>query len=286
MTATVKVKAIDLSGWQSMMRQLTEALWGSGQNGDLHQLVRVEAGQTAWDMMNALGPRSREGSLKDIENNLRSTLSVNPKFENLKGDQTRSTKYANWTWLTSSDLHLLGINQEDNRRDASADEALKIHFATKRKGGRGKAYIELGRHGVQHVMKLNRTRVKSGVFNDVKRYLGASVGQLKASFAATALKLIPGKRVPGWVRSQFGNVEANGKMIFNDAALNRRENPTMEFGSRAKGVETNPVVREAIERALTNRVAKLKKKVEQLKAGYTYDWNNGRVFKRRVQAES
>lgn len=276
--------SIDFSGMAEDLRQMYAVMIGNGhgETGDLNRVAEIEAGQMAWDISMALGPATKEGAKKYIERDLKQYLTDKPRYLNLSADQQESSAYSEFRWLYAGPNFLVGINMEDDRTDAGVAEALQFVRAGQKTGSRGKAWEHLGNRGRQHILRLNRTRVSrstlSGAYRQIRDTL---VGEMRATFASAAKLLLPAKRVPGWVEEKIAQVEAKGKTHFAPMRGEGSE-AYLEFGSHAKGVESNPKVREKIQGAVDQRRFKLNAKIQKLIQGYTYDFENGRVFKSRA----
>lgn len=272
----------DMTGLSRFVSELSGAVFGNGQDGDIHRILKTESGQLAWDISQALGPGSKdEGDTKAMRD-VKGFLTTLPAYSNLDEEQQYS-HYGDFTWLQAGPAFLVGINDEDNQPTASGEDALIYLRAGQKQGSRGKAYIDLGTRGRQHIKRLNRTRVSSSAFRYVARSIQDKVGTLRASFAFAAAQLIPGKRIPAWISRHFAT-KANGRAIFNDAGLNG-ENPFLEFGSSAPGVESNSKITEAIAGQIEKRKRILQAKIKKVLRGYAYDWNTGRVFHRNEAKE-
>lgn len=269
----------DLKGLSRLVSSLSGALFGNGEDGDLHRVLKTEGGQLAWDISQNLGPATKDAGNAKVERQAKAFLTTLPGYSNLEEGQQYSGT-ADFTWLQAGPGFLLGINDEDNQMNASGSDALTYMRAGQRSGSRGKAFVELGRRGKQKILRLNRTRVSKSAFNSATRAIKEKFGTLRASFAFTAAKLIPGKRVPQWISRHFGT-RANGRAVFNEAGLSHPTEPFLEFGSTSPGVESNPAIVEAIGSGTTRRKILLEAKLKKVLAGYAYDWNTGRVFNRR-----
>lgn len=269
----------DMRGLNQLVSALSGALSGTAQDGDLHRLLKTEAGQLAWDISEALGPSSADSAVAKAERDMKQFLTTRPAYSNLDEGQQYSS-YADFTWLQAGPQFLDGINDEDNQPGASAEDA-KVFLRTGQKtGSRGNHYVELGRRGKQRIRRINRTRISKSAFKSVLGEIKNKIGTLRASFAFTASQLIPQKRIPNWIAKHFPS-HASGRAIFNDAGLSSPDAPYIEFGSTAAGVENNPVIVEAIRGKVERRKHILADKIKKVFAGYAYDWNTGRVFRRR-----
>lgn len=269
----------DLKGLTALVSALGGALFSSGQDGDLHRVLKSEAGQLAWDISERLGPKTKDAGDNKAERDVKQFLTTRPVYSNLDESQQYSG-YSDYTWLQAGPNFLLGINDEDNQPGASGDDALAYLRAGQKTGGRGKAQIELGQRGKQRLYQLNRTRVSKSAMRGALLAIKEKFGTLRASFAFTASELIPSKRIPAWLKKHFAT-HANGRAVFNPAGLSHPTEPFIEFGSTAKGVESNPRIASAIHDGVEHRKALTAAKLKKVIAGYAYDWNTGRVFNRR-----
>jgi len=204
-----------------------------------------------------------------------------------------SARYSGFTWLTAGRKNgsfLLGINNEDLQTRAGSDEVMKFYRTGQTGRDRGDAYQRLGYRGTskknggkgrQSVLRLNRIKVSKSSFNAVRRMIQEKFGQAKASFARTASILLPAKPIPGWIRKQFDAVVANGKTIFDDSQLAHPTNPSITFGSRAKGVQSNPGMARIINSAVEHRKYIITSTINKVFSDYTYNWKTGQVFRTR-----
>jgi hypothetical protein len=269
----------DLQGLSRLVSRLSGALFSNGEDGDLHRVLKVEGGQLAWDISERLGPASKEKAEDKAERDVKRFLTDRPVFSNLGEDQQYSSM-ADFTWLEAGPGFLVGINDEDNQVGAGTGDAAKFFRGSQKAGSRGKAYIDLGKRGKQHVYRLNRTRVSRSALRSVVKTIKDKFGTLRASFAFTAAQLLPQKRVPVWISRHFAT-NANGRSVFDLSGLSHPTEPFLEFGSTAPGVESNPEVVKAIHEATENRKVVMEAKMNKVLDGYAYDYNTGAVFNRR-----
>ena len=280
---SITVDQPDMTGLNELVSGLNGALIGSGGDGDIHRVLKSEAGQLAWDISQSLGPSTKSDALGKIERDMKQFLTTKPAYSNLDSDQQYSS-VADFTWLQAGPNFLVGINDEDNMPGASGGEAVAILRAGQKSTPRGKAYVSLGRRGKQHVYRLNRTRIAPSAFRAAKSLLSGKVGLLRASFAFAASVLIPAKRIPEWIAAHFPS-RAQGRAVFSDAGLSHPTEPFIEFGSNAAGVESNPRISSKISGAVERRKVITRVKIQNVLKGYAYDWNTGRVFRRRESGD-
>jgi hypothetical protein len=245
--------------------------------------LRTEAGLLAADISDAMGPRSKEAADQKADRDVKKFLTDRPEYSNLEESQQYSSS-SDFTWLAAGPQFLLGINDEDNQLGASAEDAIGFYRAGQKYGSRGRARELIGSRGKQKIYRINRTRVSGSALRSVVSQVKDRFGILRASFAATSRELLPNKRFPKWVEKWIAS-RADGRSIFRDEGLNHPTEPYLEFGSTAAGVESNPYLVEKISGAVEKRKFTLAAKLKKVISGYCYDWNTGRVFKRREAME-
>lgn len=269
---------------------------GQGGEGDAQRFIRTEAGQYADALQKGLGPRTEKQGNEKVFKAMRSVFfPILPEVKMLpvkaRGHQS------DLTWLFAGKKYLVGAAPEDVLPNASSEDMREIFKRANR--SRGAAWRNLGEvdsmradakgklrphykrfNGAQHAIKMNRIVVSMSAFKGLLLETARSVGQLKASLAYTANKLV-GKNYPSWISRHF-DTKANGRAIFDDSALNHPTNPTMVFGTSAKGVQSNPYIVDALARATEKRKHLIESKIRKVLKGYTYNWNTGQVFKAQV----
>lgn len=291
MTPELTISKVDTRGLSQVLAEMAGIFTARGGSASMiQQFIRSEAGQLAADAANILGPKNVTKAKDKAESNVKSLL--NSDFSDQAGEAKYTTftrtsqmesSYPDWHWLTAGPNFLLGVKNQDLRPDADGDEAMKIFRAAQKSGARGKSYVRIGTHvgpkgNRQAVMQLNRVRVSKSAFAKVKQSIYAKFGEAKASFAATAIKLLPGKTFPAFVMDKLAAVEESGKTIFDDSGLSDAKNPSITFGSRAPGVESNPYMVDALQRAVKNREYRSAAKLEKLIKGAVYNLKTGQVY--------
>jgi hypothetical protein len=272
-----EVSTVDTSVLERKFSELHGALLGNGASeGNLQDALRVEAGQCAWKIAKALGPGTKANAIKQLDKEMLGYFRTTPSTTNI-GQESES--YADFTWLYASPYALVGINDEDNQTGADAGAVLQMLRGGQKAVPRGNAWVRIGKRGKQVIMRLNRTRVSARAFNGARREIANRFGQSKASFAATAARLLPNKPIPAWVRDKIPTVEGNGKTFLDEYGL-ASETPSIEFGSRAPGVESNKWMVQKIQDGIESSIATLTKKVERIVEGQTYNFNTGQTFRK------
>lgn len=268
---------IDITALNAKLGQFQRALLGSGAGQDgMARLLSQEAGQLAWEIGNQLGPRTKAAAGKKLDADLKRSFYTASTKTNLAAEQQFS-KYPAFTWLYASKPALVGFEDRLDAREETIEQLLQRHYTALK--DKKKGWQNVGKRGGQQIMLVKKTMILQRQKATIRRLILARVGQSRASWARTAAELTPVKRIPKWVQDQITAVTANGKSVYNPTGLASRETPVLEFGSRAKGVETNDRMRTKINRAIKRREKIIADKVKKVLAGYTYDWNTGQVFR-------
>lgn len=267
----------DMRGYSRFVEGLQNALIGTGQDGDMALVCKVEARQLALGIAGALGPKSKEAGAKKIEKDIRKEFAPGPA-QIFEASKRKSRVFETGiTWLYAGPSFLVGVRDEDFQPQMGVD-AMRKQFTAARTAGfpRGNVQTALGMRGQQGVVRWNRAIVSKERFAALENTMFSRVGRLKAMFAFTAYKL-GAKRIPAWVHDQFSKVEADGTAIFRFVGTG--PNFAIEFGARAPGVASNPHIQKAIHGQVELRKHKLLEKIKKVLIGYTYDWNTGAVFR-------
>jgi hypothetical protein len=289
----------DLSLLNERLGNFMGALIGTGQGGDIHRFLAVEAAQLSADISRAVGPASVEKAKAGVDRSLkfvfRSTRKdgETPISSNLTEEQS-SSSVSDFKWIYAFKKNgggVLGINNEDDLRGTNDAATLETVLRAGLKHKRGHAYEELGKRGKMHIMRLNRVLIQKAAWVRLQKTILARAGKMRASFAYTTFALNKqfglsvSERMPAFVKRhvQAGD-KVGGRAIFNLAALASPTNPSITFGSSAKGVVSNPYVAAKIGGVIAGRSHKIAKKMKQVIAGYSYNWNTGAVFKSQVDS--
>ena len=271
-----QIADVDLSGLMQFNSALFGVLKGTGQDGDMQRLVQTEAGQLGDSIQEQIGPKSISKASKSAAHEIKRYISFKPDRPTINEP---SKKYGGFTWLYASPYAVLGIDDSDNYIHEEGPAALSLFRQAQKSRDRGDSYLELGKRGKQHFMRLNRSRVSRKAFAYVQAVISGRVGEMKSTFAFAANQLI-GKNYPEWVARHFPS--ARGKTIFDGSQKNDPECPSISFGSRAPGINSNPYVVKKIAGAVEARKRIIASKIDKVLKGYAYDWNTGRIFRPQV----
>ena len=285
MKAELKTE-IDLTGLTKFNSQLFGALLGTGQGGigDAHQFVKTEAGQLAWDISNQFGPKTKAQGDKKIDADARKVFFT---LQSKSGGDVPVWTGAKagsgdiqWLFASPNRKYIVGADRDDVHPRMGVAGMKEISKRASR--DRGPRWKDTGtKRGNYRVMLINRLIVSGTSFARFVREQSKKVGLLRASFAYAASKLVTSKRIPQWISNHFGS-KALGRAIFDPDKLNHPTFPSVAFGSTAKGVVSNPYIVDKIARAVEKRKHLAASKIKKVIKGYTYDWNTGQVFKKKV----
>lgn len=264
----------DISVLSYKVSELVGILVGRGEDGDISRALTVEAGQCAWRIANTIGPRKKESGEQAVARDVKKYVTTYPTYTNVKPESS----YAGFAWLSAGPEYLVGIGNDDNISDATVSGVIERYYQERKKPLRGLATVRLGKRGKQAILRVNRVRANPGAYAGAVKSIQSRVGQSKASWARTAVELLPNKRVPAWVLNQIAQVVSNGKSILDTKGMDFPTSPELEFGSRAKGVESNPFMRSRIQQAISVTEKALQSKLNKVVAGQAYNWNTGQVF--------
>jgi hypothetical protein len=271
----------DISKLAELVSGLNGALIGNGATpGDGERMIQTETGQLAGRIGDAVGPKTQSAANKRIDRDIKQQLTVLPRYSIFeREEQSESSAYSDFTWLTASPYSLTGINSEDDQSSASGAAAYEMLRAGQKSVPRGNAYVHLGARGKQAVVRLNRIRVTTAAFNFVRNKIRESTGELRASFYAVAKHYVPSKPIPGWIARKIDQAEAKGKTSHRDSGMTGGSEAFVEFAARSAGLASNPRLISKVEGAIERSRFILASKLKKLVAGYAYNFQTGAVYR-------
>jgi hypothetical protein len=263
---------------------------------DKKTVLRAEAGQWAGQIAAQLGPRTEATGKKSVKASFkRNYFPLKPRVDFYQG--SRAGK-GDIQWLFSTNkkiIALVGADPENIKLGMSASALRKLPFKPTTK----RAWEDLGTvtgfekdkkgrlrpvttkfNGSQRAYRLNRLIVDWSAYQSMMTRAIASIGKLRATFAYTASKLL-GTQQPPFITRHFPGM-VNGRAIFDESKLNHPTNPSITFGSRAKGVISNNRIADVIESSAKKRAEVISAKVKKILSGYAYDLKTGATFKPRA----
>lgn len=268
---------IDLSGLNGLIYDFQDALIGAGEDGDLPKTVKDQGRLLAWEASTQLGPKKESRGEAKVLADVKQTFAPGPvevfEFSKRQGAGGDS----GLTWLYSGPDFLVGVPQE-NLQPAMSATTMRSKQRELNEQVKGKAWTQIGKRGKQVVMKWNRIVVKRSAFESLLKMKNKRVGRMRATFAYAAHRLGM-DRIPRWISRHFETVAADGAAIYNDAKLNDRTAPSIEFGSSVPGIEN---FTEQINNAVDRRFHLLTAKIQNIISGYAGDCSAGRRIKRKA----
>lgn len=285
MTATPYIKSVDTRGLTQLVGEIASIFYARRATPNMVQrFVKTEAASLAGEIAHQIGPAGVEEMMegitldvKKILNRAFSDRNQSPNYSNLSETQQESS-IADFTWLAAGPNFLLGINNEDLQLQAGTDAAYEMFRVGQAQGGRGAAYVPLGKHYRQNVVRLNRTRVSIAAFNGVIARVKKTVGEAKAVFVSTCYKLGGRRRFRTWVTDKIEQAEEKEKVIFDEMGLKNAANPSITFGGDAPGFESNPKIRAAMDGAVKFREYQMTQRLEKMIRGAVMKINTGQVY--------
>ena len=269
---------IDMRELTRLISSLWFAIAGSGvEHGDMQSILKTEAGQLAWEISEQIGPKTLAAGNRKLEKDMRRTffpLASGPA-EQFDGKQGKSTDLWLFSYNKNGNSFLVGAHQSDIVGNGTNLKPILYGDNSRR----GAVWGRVGNRGKQGVVILNRKVVTESAYANLAASIRKQFGQMRASFARTAQELVPKKRIPAWVGAQIQATIGNGKSLFNMAGLNNKTDPFIEFGSRARGVVSNPKISEKIHNATKSRMMVVADNLKKVISGYKYQWDTGQCYK-------
>ena len=254
--------AVDLTGFNQLIRDLEDSLVGYGEKSDLQKTLKTEAGLLAAEISNQLGPRKKADGERNIFNDAKRSFAEITVPEVFTGSQAGIGPIR---WLFGSEKlnYLVGALKEDIQPRLS-----KSRMREAQKKQRGVKWFEISRsirgRRQRHVL-IDRTIVAKGRIAEFVRMASKRVGRMRATFAYAAA-MCGVKNIPQWVKIHFDDVTAEGRAIFDQSKLSDKKNPQIVFGGRAPGLHN---FSEPIERAIHVRTMKVADKIAKIIQAYS-----------------
>lgn len=305
MTDTITAE-YDLSKLVKQISGLNGALLGAGAtDGDLQNLLRVEAGQLHADIAKSLGPKTKakadERVLKDVKGVF---FPIFPEVTVFGGDQRGHS--ADFQWLFASKKgpgYVVGADSEDIMPGLSAESMGEIYYranhlrgrawhdlgeqshVTQNKSGSLRQHYKASRTG-QHAMKINRIIVQKSNFDALVKIIQKKSGELRASFYAVARHYAPKVVVPGWIEPKMETVLAKGKAAYRDTLTPDNPQAFIESTFKAPGLSSNPRIQRVIQGAMDHRAKIVFAKLKKVISGYKYSFETGATFKPKTMEQA
>jgi hypothetical protein len=266
-TATVNTK-----GLGQLINDLRTALIGSGQKGDLTEIVVDETRRLAMECGKAPTLKQRHRLETSIKRDIGSVFLAMPS-------QPIPAKHRHGKeleWLAAGPNFLIGARKNQilagsSNLSAQAGGGIRQLLYKLRGKLPKKKYEDVGKHGKQLVRIPNRVMVSKTAITGLFYTLKKRVGIRDASFAETAKKLGESK-ISATISRHF----PTKKNITQLEGLKNPENPVITFGSNAKGV--SGIVRK-VHAAVEVRKRKIQARIKLILRGYAKDNSTGIIRK-------
>lgn len=257
---------IDLSGLGSLIKGIRNALIGTGQKGDLTELVSDETRRLAMEISrpNSKAQKKTESSIRRDIGKVFMALPAKP----FSGEKRHGSGVE---WLAAGPNFLLGALPEQILK-SGANKSLFYRSKGKLPESRTRT---VGTHGQQKVILSNRFMVSRAKIHALFTQIKKRVGIRDASFAETAQALKESK-IPAASSRHF----PTNKNITQLGGLANAENPTITFGSNAIGVG---FLQGKVARAVKTRTRKMAHRLELILTGYAKDHNAGHAVNKRAK---
>ena len=252
-------------------------LFGRGATGgELEAMLVAENGQCFTRMGDAAGPKTLPSAKKKIIKDLNSALMIFPT-SNLSAEQKYSST-ADFTWLYAAPAALVGINDEDMQKSASAEQAVAFLRVTQKSVPRGNRYERIGTRGIQSIMRINRVAVSRVAYNGALNMLLEKTGQLRAACYRIAKQCGSKKRVPAWLEKKFAAVAANGKSVLNESGLRNGAESFIESTIHTPGLVSNDRLARKMQAAINASAEGIRRKAGKILQGAKYVFETGQTY--------
>lgn len=252
MTTTVDMTKLA----QSLRRYETEL------GMSLPKVVKYQAGLFKQEVVNSLPPRNRKKSSEQAVKDTKKVFFAGKEGTQLHPFFGPKAEGNGIRWLYAGDKYLVGAYPDDWKPGMSVVEMQREMSAYRNGLFRGAGWHKLKKRGNQYVYRINRTIIRRGELEKLRKQITANFGKLKASFAVDWEKFQIARALPAWIRKHLP--EAKGRTL--DMAFGSR--PFVELISNAHGV-TKPQAIKAIQAATKKRVAAMAADIRnQLKGVY------------------
>lgn len=275
----LQVQSIDVSGVGFLANGIHHALIGTGNGGDLKDVITDETRKLALEC--GSNPTARQQ--KKMESFIRRDIGkvfIGRLARPFMGDKSKGNGI---TWLSAGPNFLAGVPDDRllyNKVSLAGGGAKSILY-----GSRGKSFtqgpkwldVADSHKGInnstihQHVEIANRFMVGRGVISGLFAALKKRIGIRDASFAETAQKLGESS-LPQKTTAHF----PTGHNVTKVLGL-VGDNPEITFGSDAKGVAG---LSEKVKKSVATRERKMRYRLNLILSGYAQDNSSGRTIRR------
>lgn len=209
------------------------ATWSKVAGVSLAEGMRKQAALLKWELMESAPPKNLAKSKAKAKKDSKKTFFPNPS-DPFSGPK-KTGKGMIWLYAGKKNgKFLVGTDPKDYQLGISETAMDKLQDQQRSGFFRGAAWHQIGLRGKKepfHVMRLNRTVVGRGKFNQFIKRMQDSFGKLKAAWAVDLPKVGESRTVPKWIAKHIP--KAKGKTIISLDG----PKPFIQIISNARGVE-------------------------------------------------
>lgn len=259
--------SIDTRGLQFVINGMQNALLGTG--GDCSTILKDESRLLALEISKRMGPKDRSKTNARIDKSVRSVflgLDADTDFEGHSGKEGNSGV----KWYSSDKDFLFGVARDSDMRHADPQTMANIYYHAKTVAGKKRIVVDFKNpHQHQRISISTRIITSKSVLRKTITIVQKSVGKLKASWFADAMKIDPQASLvpPNWIAQHIRGNETT-KSITDLSAANSPDSPAIGFGSRAAGVKS---FERPIQYAVSLRREKVSARLRLVLSGYSKD---------------
>lgn len=269
---------VDISGLNSLLSGISNALEGTGGDGDLATVTKQQARLLAVEISNFEGPKTQEKGEKAILKSVKKFIT--PDITTFSPTQIGGDPA--YAYVSAGPNFLVSVKADDYMPNSSTSEVYKAMRDRQdaNPDGTGNKFTDIGkvRKTGQHIIWLDRIVSSKTAFASIINKLNARVGRRRATFAEAANTIDPGmSHFPQWITRHF-NTQPD-RVIADTTGLQNTKSPSVDFGSRAPGI-TDDSSLEQIRRAVKSRAKKMLVRLDRVLAGYADDSHAGRKIRK------
>lgn len=261
------IATIDQRGLDSVLNSVRDALVGTG--GDASNITKDESRLLALGIMNVAQPKDKKKTAARIDSSIRQ------RFANLNEQYFPTGKVDSdgIAWYRSDSRFLYGVSEDLDMRKSSADRLLDIYYQAKVVGGKTRLVKDFNppRPSGQKKAILAKVLTSKASMNRLVAMAKLAIGKLPASWLATARQISPSANAPEWIARHLKGSKTT-KSITDLTGLSNANNPSVTFGSSAKGVGR---FGRSVQFAVNLRAKKLAYRLDLILSGYAEDVKNG-----------
>lgn len=267
------VAQVDLTGLNTVLRGIQNALIGMGESGDAAQLVKQTTRLLSKDIADSMPPKNLQRLKKSIAGDVSKVFAQIPA----KPFPSAQRGHGDTVWLYPTTNVIVGVSRKNYRPEQTNVDTLQRMMYPRPEAI--SKYSDVGMHGKQHVQIINRIAIKREAYKRLVKYLQDRGGRMKASFYKTFLAL-DGKGIPAWIAKNI----PTSRGVLDKSQLSNAESPNITFGSSAPGLNLQDA---KIKGAVRKRTEAMYKRLDLILSGYAHDVaTTGTVRRHAKEGES